>query len=107
MNKTPNEQIKLNNRNDDEIEWKIDGENVVPKSINLLKLTKSEFKKKTIKFKNIMKKENEKLFEKSLNLYVNDKYRTQTADRRLMSSTEHSELSFCQNTKNENYIMMN
>jgi len=62
----------LNKNNRDEIEWKMDGKKIVPKSLNLIKLVKSEFKK-TIKFRRIAKKEYTKLFERSFSLYANNK----------------------------------
>jgi hypothetical protein len=73
--KTINDQLDEINKNmDNEIEWKLETNDnkIVPKSVNVTRLTKQKFKK-TISFNRIYKKDYEKLFERSFDLYATKK----------------------------------
>ena len=71
--KTINQQLdEINQHAESEIEWKIDSNNdnkIVPKNLNVTRLTKQKLKK-TISFNRIYKKDYEKLFERSFDLYA-------------------------------------
>ena len=71
--KSLNDQlIELNKESQNEIEWKLDENRIIPKSLKVSKLIRNQFKK-SISFNRIFKKEYEKTFVRSFDLYSSKK----------------------------------
>jgi hypothetical protein len=68
--KTLNEQIReINTENENDIQWKIDGDLIVPKSINVARLNRASFSK-ALTFNRIRKQYYDALFQRKLSLYT-------------------------------------